>query len=40
MPTLATPLHKTRQLGPDTGRLILSQGAQELLSGEQRQGAC
>jgi len=32
---------ETRELGPDTGSLILSQGAEELLSGEQaRRGAC
>jgi hypothetical protein len=30
----------TRELGPDADPLILSQGAEELLSGERREGAC
>jgi hypothetical protein len=31
---------ETRELGPDADALILSQGAEELLSAEQREGAC
>jgi hypothetical protein len=33
-------LHETRELGPDFGPLSLSQGAEELLSGEQHEDAC
>ena len=31
---------ETREVGPDAGPLILSEGAEEILSGEQREGAC
>jgi hypothetical protein len=33
-------LDETRELGPDAGGLILSQAAEEVLSGEQREGVC
>ena len=38
--TPTAPLDETWELDPDAGPLMLSQGAEESLSGEQREGAC